>query len=77
MTDLEKFVNLFKSVNIPFTIWADEQYTYLVVGLGLDLSAAVSYEIHEGDSSKITGYGGFFTEIQFQDDKLKTIGAWE
>ena len=70
MTDLEKFVELYQSLDIPIKV-SDGS------GSG-EPPAAKVIALESGDHSKLVGYSGFGTEILFdKEGKFISQGFWE
>jgi hypothetical protein len=68
MTDLEKFIDLYKSLGIEITVYpGDEGEVYFELFAGA----------FRGDP-RLTGYGGFHTRVTFSaDGKFMEQGFWE
>ena len=65
MTDLEKFVALYKEVGITLNPKENDEGFFLMLE-------------EESDDSKITGYYRFYTSIQFdKNGKFMEQGIWE
>ena len=68
MTDIEKFVSLYKSIGIDI----------LPIHHYKSLPNEVTIQLEVGGCDRFIGYSGFHTEIAFDlDGKFLTQGMWE
>jgi hypothetical protein len=69
MTDLEKFIDTYKQFGIE--IKTKEENGKILVSLG-------GWDNHSSYSEKFSGYGGFFSDLEFtKDGKFISQGFWE
>lgn len=72
MSDLENFVNLYKSFGIDCIINKKENEQVII------LSGSGNTDMKETSSSKFDGYGGFYSDVKFDlDGKFISQGFWE
>lgn len=70
MTDLEKLKALLREWEVPFGEVHEEAWC--------EDPEMLAVYVGEGDSPKISGYGGFYTRFEFDlEGKFIKIGAWE
>lgn len=72
MTDLEKFIELYKGFGIDVKVFDTKRNTKAIM-----LSDS-SYDFNFTNSDKFDGYSGFFTDIEFDNNgKFLRQGFWE
>lgn len=73
MTDFENLKTLLKARNVPHTVGLKTIYIGCEIG-----GFPRTVEEFSGDPSKVEGYHGFFTSIEFDDTgTFVKIGVWE
>lgn len=72
MTDLQNFIELYKSIGIELTVIQEEEFQIILIG--------ESCWEHDNLSSskKFKGYSGFFSKIEFdKNGNFISQGFWE